>query len=185
MESGTFKTRLISLLQKSRQAARMYSEMQRSQDKLNYSDLQIVEWKNVNLELVDELQLLLNDFYNQKNLIARACALLERFEVEQLALSDTLKKDKSELLNAVNKNDYAKSAKLSLKLVSLKSRNQALQAVIKELNKMLDHVSVSHANIKKGRISENHFDDFSKVANKKFNSCKVVSINVGKKIQSM
>ena len=50
---------------------------------------------------------------------------------------------------------------------------------------MLDHVSVSHANIKKGRISENHFDDSSKVANKKFNSCKVVSINVGKKIQSM
>ena len=94
MEAQTFKSRLISLLQRSRQAARMYSEMRRSNDKLNYADLQIKEWKNINLELVDELSILLDDFYDQKILIAKSFALLERFQIEQVSISTILQKKK-------------------------------------------------------------------------------------------
>lgn len=183
MEAQTFKSRLISLLQRSRQAARMYSEMRRSNDKLNYADLQIKEWKNINLELVDELSILLDDFYDQKILIAKSFALLERFQIEQVSISTILQKKKDELSLAINKDDFAKSAKLSLELVSLKSRNQALEAVLNELNRMLEKCNITSPKIKKEIKKENDIKDKSERTPFviKSNLDKVIPINVARK----
>lgn len=196
MEAGTFKSKLISLLQKSRQAARMYSEMQRGEDKctpdkFNYATLQIAEWKNVNLELVDELQFLINDFYNQKKLSLKLCSLYERFQIEQLSVSENLEKEKANLIKSTDNNDFSKSAKISLNLISLKSRNQALEAVLKELTKVLDKATLENLTIKKQMLINKQIanDGFNaKNANSKKSSSsnfnvnsKVISINVAKK----
>ena len=179
MEAGTFKSRLIALLQKSRQAARMYSEMMRGQDKFDYSDLQIKEWKDVNFELVDELSVLLNDFYDQKNLIAKSLALLERFQIEQVTISTSLQKMKDELSLAVNKEDFPKSAKLSVELISLKAKNQALIAVLNELNKMLEKSNITSPRIKIESVKKAKED--KELIVKSANLDKVISINVARK----
>ncbi len=137
MESGTFKTRLVSLLQRSRKAVRLYSEMEKSQDKLNYSDLQIFEWKNINIELLNELQDVISDFYNHKTLVAKVFSILERFQIEESLVSDNLKELKKELSFASQRNDFAKCADVSLRLVGIKAKNQALQAVVHELKQVI------------------------------------------------
>ena len=179
MESGTFKSRLIALLQKSRQAARMYSEMMRGQDKFDYSDLQIKEWKDINFELVDELTILLDDFYDQKILVAKSFALLERFQVEQATISASLQKMKDELSLAINKEDFPKSAKLSIELISLKAKNQALIAVLNELNKMLEKSNITSPKIKVESVKKAKDDKEPLIKNA--NLDKVISINVARK----
>lgn len=211
MDKSTFKTRLISLLQKSRQASKLYSELLNAQEHpfhsntLSYSKLQIVEWKNVNLELVAELETLLNDFYDQKTLISKSFKLYEKFKTEHVYELNNFNDKKSELLKAARNDDFAKSTKISLELVSLKSRNQALNAVLKELDKMLKLSKADSTKIDKNieNALEDNFKDnlennlenkiekkvVSKAASKNFmqdknnNLNKVISINVSKKIQ--
>lgn len=176
MEAGTFKTRLVALLQKSRQAVRLYTEMERSQDKLNYSDLQIFEWKNVNLELVRELCTLLDNFYNQKDLISRVFALIERFQVEQISLNTDMEKMKSELSLACNNADFVKSADLSLKLVAIKSKNQALQAVLHELKNIMTKSNLT-------RPACSYKKDEEVVSTKTVKSAKIIPIDSLQKAQ--
>ncbi len=176
MDSGTFKTRLVSLLQKSRQAVRLYTEMERSQDKLNYSDLQIFEWKSVNSELVKELYDLLDSFYNQKNLVAKTFAIVERFQIEQASLNNDMDKMKSELLLSSKNSDFAKSADLALKLVAVKAKNQALQAVLHELKNV-----VTKSNLVRPTSDEILKE---KPIKRKTNSVKIIPIDSLQKAQS-
>jgi len=138
MDEGTFRSRLVELLKKSRQAVRGYERVERSShDEGNrLIATQAEEWKRVNSELLRELSLALNS-PSGKRLTSDILSIRERFSlVWRQSESDLLRKQ-TELLQAARSGEFVKSAILSSELVILKARVQATQAAHHELGDVL------------------------------------------------
>ncbi len=138
MENETFRTRLLRLLQKSRQAFRLYESMGRSPrgDGAEFTEMQAVEWRNVNAELIKELSLAL-DHPNPKELTPRVLVLRDRMLSSFRTSEAEVHSHQKELVYAAEKGDFVKSALLSRRLVVMKARAQASQAVHHELDEVV------------------------------------------------
>ena len=139
MESETFRSRVVSLLQKSRQAFRLYSTMGRMpghSERVEAGEKQANEWRQVNAELIRELSSVL-ELPQHREQIARLFALRDRFQ-QEFRLNETEQHvQQRELLAAVEGSDFVRSAVISQDLISKKARVQALQAAHHELEDLI------------------------------------------------
>lgn len=143
MENDTFRSRLVRLLQKSRQAFRLYNSMERGPAAIgDYTEMQAMEWRNVNGALIKELSAAL-DRPNQKETPSLVFLLRDRFLAEFRTSEADLHAKQRELVSAAEKGDFVKSALLSKELVSIKARVQATQAAHHELDEVVVQSKVS------------------------------------------
>lgn len=139
MESETFRSRVVKLLQKSRQAFRLYSSMGRAPchaERADPGEKQATEWRQVNAELIRELSSVL-ELPQHREQITRLFALRDRFQ-QEFRLSETEQHvQQRELLSAAESGDFVRSAVISQDLISKKARVQALQAAHHELEDLI------------------------------------------------
>ena len=144
MDSDTFRSRLVSLMQKSRKAIRLYSTMGSLQQEANseFRDMQIDEWKAVNTELLRQLTIAL-DNPQSKLLGSSVSAIRDHFYSKWRMTESELHVRQKELLQSSESGDFIKAAVLASELVSLKARVQAAQAAHHELEEVIDRSRVS------------------------------------------
>ena len=144
MEKETLRSRVVSLLQRSRQAHRLYSSMERVQrgEGAEFAENQAAEWRTINAELMKQLTSLL-DAPQNRELSSSLCLLKDRFVGELRQAETQLHTNQRELVSASENGDFIKAAILSRTLVSLKARVQATQAVHHELESIVGTNSVS------------------------------------------
>lgn len=135
MDNHTFRSRLVKLIQKSRKALRLYSNMGSlpSDGGTEFAEVQVREWKRVNSDLVQNLTTAM-DSPNMKQLSVDVFSLRERFHAEWRQAEADMRQKQRELLSAAEHGDFIKSAILSNELVILKARTQACQAAHHELS---------------------------------------------------
>lgn len=149
MENETFKSRLIKLLQKSRQAFRLYASMGRAQNKgdnAEFTEMQAAEWRNVNSDLIKDLTSAI-EHPNPKEPVSRVFFLRDRFLNEFRLSESEMHLRQKELLNAAEKSDFIKASILSRQLVVLKARAQANQAAQHELDELISQSKLSQPTI--------------------------------------
>lgn len=138
MEQHTFRSRLAQLMQKCRKALRLYSSVKQlgSGDATDLSELQVLEWRQVNSELLRQLSMALSN-PNIKALTADIFMLRDRFQTEwRMAEAEQHAKQKL-LLSSGEKGDFIRAATLCRELVTLKARTQAAQAAYHEIEELL------------------------------------------------
>lgn len=135
MEDQTFRSRLTLLVQKSRKAVRLYNNVG-SISELGGSELtgvQVLEWKNVNSELLRRLSLVV-EISNHRRLVAEVFSVRDSFDQEWRSSEVELLRKQSELVSAAEHGDFIRCSALSSSLVVLKARMQAAQAAHHELD---------------------------------------------------
>lgn len=144
MDEGTFKSRLVDLLKKSRKAIRLYEGMGRSGSGLQsvLADAQAAEWRNLNSELMQDLVTALDE-PSQKRLAIDVFAIRERFSSIWHKSESELLRKQTDLLSAAKNGDFVRSTLLSNELAVLKARVQAAQAVHHELSDVIKRSKVS------------------------------------------
>lgn len=150
MNDETFRSRLLLLLQKSRKAVRLYSNVSKQDSTINQdsqSEDHMRQWRDVNSDLSNNLKSLLEEG-NGRALTAGAFALRDRFQREFRLTESDLHLQQCELVAAAERSDFLKVVSMARKLVGLKARVQALQAVHHELQTILDKCNVSQSAVK-------------------------------------
>ena len=144
MENDTFHSRVARLIQKSRKAIRLYSSVGRAGTgkQTDFTDAQVQEWKEVNNELLRGLTTSLEK-PSSKQLIGDVFALRDRFCTEWRMAEAELHSRHKELIFVVENGDFAKAANYSRRLIVLKARVQAMQAVHHELQELIDQSHVA------------------------------------------
>lgn len=148
----TFHSRLMLLIQKSRKALRLYSNMEKrdssSTDK--FQDLQIAEWRVLNQDLLKHL-LLAADNPSPKTVLMSVENLRDRFYSEWRMVEAELHNHHKALLAAAESGDFIKAALESSELVIMKAKMQAAQAAHHELEDLLQfsriNTSVQHPDL--------------------------------------
>ena len=156
MEDHTLRSKLLALIQKSRKAVRLYNNVS------NLSDLggsamtstQVLEWKNINAELVKRLSTVL-DIGNGRKLVAELFGIRDYFLNEFQSLDHDLAIKQKELITAAQIGDYVKCFAISSELVSQKARIQAAQAAHHELELILKRYKPAADNERSNDISSN------------------------------
>ncbi len=130
--------RVSDLIQKSRKAVRLYSGAERmsSDTKGEHSDTQVAVWREINSELLRELQRSLEQA-NLKKIITDVFSLRDRFLARWRCGEADLHIKQKDLIYAAENGDFVKSALLSTELLVLKATVQACEAVTHELNDLL------------------------------------------------
>ena len=148
MDSDTFRSRLLKLLQKSRQAYRLYESMGRAPkgDAAEYTEMQANEWRNVNADLLKELSASL-ERPSQKEVVSRVFMLRERILAEFRMAEAEVNSRQKELVFAAEKGDFIRAALLSRRLAMMKARAQANQAAHHELDDVITQSHVSQQTI--------------------------------------
>ncbi|NMC64308.1 MAG: hypothetical protein GYA55_14180 [SAR324 cluster bacterium] len=138
MDSMTFRSRLVQLMQRSRKALRLYSNVERFPNEVTseLSEVQVAEWRRVNSELLRELNLAL-EHPSQKRVVGEVFGIRDQFYGEwKLAEADMHRKQR-QLVECSENADFIKASLLSKELVTLKARAQACQAAHHEINQLL------------------------------------------------
>lgn len=145
MESETLRTRIASLVQKSRKALRLYSSTNRfpGAETSEFGDLQVAQWRDVMSALLRDLSAAM-DHPNARTLAGSILTLRDRFHADWRRVEADLKLKQRELLTVAEHGDFIKAAHLSRELVVLKAREQAAQAAHHELQDV----------VKKSRLSQ-------------------------------
>lgn len=138
MDGETFRSRLLTLLQRSRQAHRLYSSMERGQrgDAAELSEMQASAWREVNAELVQHLSSML-DAPHTRHLLSNVRRLRDRFFADLREVESQLNEQHRELVRCAERGDFIRTAVLSRTLVSSKARAQANNAAFTELEEAL------------------------------------------------
>jgi len=146
MENPTFRSRLSQLMQKSRKALRLYSSMSVGNGAINsarvgsesgeFSDLQVMEWREVNSELLKALTVAVGS-PTSKRVVADVFALRDRFHAEWRAQETEQHQGQSALVLAAQQGDFVRAAVVSRSLVICKARMQACHAAYQELHDVL------------------------------------------------
>ena len=138
MDGETFRSRLLTLLQRSRQAHRLYSSMERMQrgDAAEFTEMQASAWRSINAELIKQLTAYL-DAPHSRQLSNQVVLLRDRFLSEFRANEADVHQRQRELIGASEKGDFVRAAVLSRSLVGLKARAQAVNAAFSELDELL------------------------------------------------
>ena len=139
MESESFRSRVVALIQKSRRALRLYTNstgqaMARVEGSTpELSAAQVSEWRDVNGLLLRKLTMAA-DSPSTKKLVHDVFALRNEFQSMWRTSESELVTQQRELVAAAERGDFIKASGLSTSLVSLKARVQAGQAAHHELD---------------------------------------------------
>lgn len=142
MESETFRSRVLALIQKSRRALRLYSHaggqgLSRVEGLTpELSSNQVSEWRDVNGMLLKKLSEAVSSPSNKK-LVYDVFALRNEFQTLWRASESELVQQQGELIAAAERGDFIKASSLAVGLVSLKARVQAGQAAHHELDVLI------------------------------------------------
>ena len=142
MESETFRSRVVALIQKSRRALRLYSHaggqgLSRVEGLTpELSANQVSEWRDVNSMLLKKLSESA-DSPSTKKLVYDVFALRNEFQTLWRTSESELVQQQTELIEASQRGDFIKASSLAVSLVSLKARVQAGQAAHHELDVLI------------------------------------------------
>lgn len=148
MESETFKTRVLALVQKSRRALRLYTAAASTPGikaevlSGELSAVQVQEWRNANTVLLTKLGEAC-ERPNNKELVYEVFALRNEFQGLWRAAEAELVTGQRELIAASERGDFIRAASLAAKLSCLKARVQAGQAAHHELDTLIKRTRVS------------------------------------------
>jgi hypothetical protein len=142
MESETFRSRVLALIQKSRRALRLYTNsagqaMARVEGASpELSAAQVAEWREVNSLLLRKLTDSI-EAASTKKIVHDIFALRNEFQTLWRTSESELVVQQRELVAAAERGDFIKASTLSTSLVSLKARVQAGQAAHHELDLLI------------------------------------------------
>lgn len=147
MEDQTFRSRLVELMKKGRKATRIYSSIHKGIDPASrHIDSQTEQWREMNSELLRLLSVAL-DRTNNRKLAVDVQVMRDRFEQEWRRAADEMQSEQARLLTAAQNGDFIRSAVLAEKLVAVKARFQAAQAVHHEIVDVLKKSRIAEATI--------------------------------------
>lgn len=142
MESDSFRSRVVALIQKSRRALRLYSHTAGQSiarvegGTAELSSAQVAEWRDVNGLLLKKLTDSA-DSPSTKKLVYEVFALRNEFQTLWRTSEGELVQQQRELIAAAERGDFVKASGLAVSLVSLKARVQAGQAAHHELDLLI------------------------------------------------
>lgn len=142
MESESFRSRVIALIQKSRRALRLYSSagntsfVRMEGASAELSNAQVGEWREINSLLLRRLTEAA-DSPNTKKLIYDVFALRNDFQTLWRSSESELVVSQRELIACAERGDFIKATSLATVLVTLKARVQAGQAAHHELDMLI------------------------------------------------
>jgi hypothetical protein len=142
MESESFRSRVVGLIQKSRRALRLYTHsngqsLARVEGMTaDLSAAQVSEWREINGLLLKRLSESA-DTPSTKKLVYDVFALRNEFQTLWRTSEGELVQLQRELVAAAERGDFIKATGLSSSLVSLKARVQAGQAAHHELDLLI------------------------------------------------
>ena len=167
MQNDTFKTKLAKLVYKIKKAIRLYTTVSRGKSNSDkpYAELQIAQWRETNEKLLNRLQEIIQNNHLRK-VSTDLHALKVSYSKESESLDQEIRLLHSELIAAARNADFVSSAKASTRLIPLKARQQACQAVIEELSDLLSDIVIS-STIPADRDEEEHSSDRLKVRSAK------------------
>jgi hypothetical protein len=142
MESESFRSRVVALIQKSRRALRLYTNsagqvlarVEGSSPEL--SAAQVSEWREVNSLLLKKLTEAV-DSPSTKKVVHDIFAIRNDFQLMWRASEGELVTQQRELVAAAERGDFIRASSLAVSLVSLKARVQAGQAAHHELDLLI------------------------------------------------
>ena len=147
MESESFRSRVMALVQKSRRALRLYNTATTAAfpkpegGSADHSSSQVAEWREVNSLLLRKLTEAA-ECPNTKKLIYDVFALRSEFQGLWRSTEAELVRSQRELIGSAEKGDFVRAATLANGLVSLKARVQAGQAAHHELDTLIKRSKV-------------------------------------------
>lgn len=137
MRDGTIQSSLLELMQRSRKAMRLYTEMSKTRgNEGDLADVQAEEWKRANAELVRQLGMLL-DHGAARSITQDVLTVRDYFLREYRGAESEMNLKQRELIRVVEGGNFVRSATLSRELVLLKARLQANQAAHHELDDLI------------------------------------------------
>lgn len=142
MESESFRSRVVALIQKSRRASRLYTNtagqaMARVEGASpELSAAQVAEWRDVNNLLLRKLTDSI-DSPSTKKVVHDIFALRNEFQTLWRTSESELVVLQRDLVAAAERGDFIKASGLAVMLVSLKARVQAGQAAHHELDLLI------------------------------------------------
>ncbi len=153
MQNETFRSRVVKLIQKSRKAVRLYTSVGRGAARHpEFTETQVQEWKEVNNELLRSLMEAVENPGSRK-LVSDIFALRDRFYTEWRMAETELHNKHKDLIFVVENGDFVKAVNLGRRLIVLKARVQATQAVHHELQELIDQSHVAQPTIE---LSQEH-----------------------------
>ena len=145
MDKETFLQKLGALLQKSRKAQRLYSNMGRTSSEVSpYSESQIEEWRTISAEIVRQLTSVVNRL-NSRNLVAEVISVRDSFYHLWRNSEAALHKAQRELIASSEKGDFIRAVSLAEEAVVLKARVQASHAAYHEFSELLRSSRINQA----------------------------------------
>lgn len=111
-------------------------------DAIDYSSLQVQQWREVTKDLLEKITPLLTVSSNRK-LVIEFYGVRDQFYNEWRLLQADLHTRQLDLEAAAESGEFIKCVNLSVELVALKARMQACQAAHNELQRIIDNSKVS------------------------------------------
>jgi hypothetical protein len=139
MERSSLRTGLAGLLIRSRQALNLYSEMSARASSDHLRDLQIEQWRLVNLYLVESLAQIVS--YSQSRLLSASYILRDSFNQQWRELETRLAEHHKNIIILSEQGDFAKVALVAKEATLAKAKMQASQAAFNELENCLKQSS--------------------------------------------
>ncbi len=118
------------------------TESEHAVDSIDYSVLQVQQWKEVTRDLLQKITPLLT-ISNNRKLVIEFYGIRDQFYNEWRLLQADLHTRQLELEAAAEGGEFVKCVNLSVDLVSLKARMQACQAAHNELQRIIENSKVS------------------------------------------
>lgn len=139
MNAETTASKVNRLLQKSRQAFRIYSSMSKSAkaEHNEFADMQAIEWRNINAELVRQLTHIVDKFA-AKSLALQIARMRDSLLADYRRVEAELNAEHREIIACAQRADFIRVAQLSRILISKKAFVQAAQAASHELSLIID-----------------------------------------------
>jgi len=142
MESESFRSRVLALIQKSRRALRLYNNtggqsivrLEGASPEL--SAAQVAEWRDINGLLLRKLSEAA-DSASTKKVVYDIFSLRNEFQNLWRSSESDLVQRQRDLIAAAERGDFIKASSLAISLVSLKARVQAGQAAHHELDLLI------------------------------------------------
>jgi len=144
MSDDTTASKVNRLLQKSRQAFRIYSSMSKSAkaEHNEFADMQATEWRNINAELIRQLTHIVEK-YSAKNLVAQIARMRDILLADFRRVESELNNEHRDILSSAERGDFVQVAQQARVLISKKAFVQAAQAASHELSLILEEKPAS------------------------------------------
>lgn len=148
--SQTLHSKLKVLIAQAYKAEKLYGSMRlehrlllESEDGISKlaNDIRAKQWQRTHFVLRQTLNDLLSNVTSSAELLKAVASLRDKFAKKSLESENTLELKRYELQNACERDEFAHSANVSLELINLKAKSQALRGVADELDSLLKSIS--------------------------------------------